>query len=129
MTTYKLITDFDGIERHNDDDTKSTIPAGGTGWAEYQAWLALGNEPLEADPPPPPDEADVAKVGVKAWFESHPNAALLFNLSITDLDTEIDSICDALFPLASAANKNKMKLWMKTVSHSVRALSKREGFT
>ncbi len=126
---YKLIIGFDGISRLNDDGGNTVIPVGGTGWAEYQAWLVLGNTPLEADPPEPPSEADVAKVGVKAWFVAHPSAALLFNLSITDLDTDIDSICDALFPLSTVANRNKMKLWMKTVSHSIRALAKREGFT
>lgn len=73
-----------------------------------------------------------AQVGVKAWYMAHPNAALLFNLPIADLDTEIDSMADALFPPASGvsnANKNRFKLWAKTVSHAVRALSKREGFT
>lgn len=98
-------------------------------WRIYQEWLTAGGVPEEAAPAPPPTEAETAHGGVLAWFESHPNAALLFNLNITALDTEIDSTVDALFPLASAANKNRMKLWMKTVSHSVRALSKREGFT
>lgn len=70
-----------------------------------------------------------AHSGALAWFVAHPNAALLFNLSIAALDAEIDSLVDALFPAASAANKNRMKLWMKTVSHSIRALAKREGFT
>lgn len=72
---------------------------------------------------------ETAHGGALAWFESHPNAALLFNLSVVTLDAEIDSLVNDLFPIASAANKNRMKLWMKTVSHAVRALSKREGFT
>jgi len=67
--------------------------------------------------------------GALAWFEAYPNAALLFNLSIADLDLEIDDLANDLFPTASAANKNRLKLWMKTVSHSLRALAKREGFT
>lgn len=74
-------------------------------------------------------EENHAQSGAKAWFVAHPNAALLFNLSIADLDTEVDDLVEDLFPLASAANKNRMKLWMKTVSHSIRALAKREGFT
>ena len=97
---------------------------------DLAAWLALGNTPEAADPEPPLDDNAAAQIGVKAWFVAHPSAALLFNLSIVDLDLEIDAMCDALFPAPiSAANRNKMKLWMKTVSHSVRALSKREGFT
>jgi hypothetical protein len=87
------------------------------------------NTPLPADPPPPPDEGVPARTAAKAWFVAHPNAALLFNLSVDALDTEIDLTVDNLFPTASAANKNKMKLWMKTVSHTLRALAKREGFT
>lgn len=70
-----------------------------------------------------------AHSGAKAWYVAHPNAALLFNLSILDLDLEIDDLVDDLFPIASAPNKNRLKLWMKTVSHGIRALAKREGFT
>lgn len=98
-------------------------------WQEYQVFLNGGGVSEPADPPPPPGPADVAQTGAKAWFVSHPNAALLFNLSIVDLDGEIDSLVNDLFPTASAANKNRLKLWMKTVSHSIRALAKREGFT
>lgn len=107
----------------------ASIAENGAGWAEYLTWVSLGNTPLPADPPPPPSLAEVAQVGVKAWFDSHPSAALLFNLSIPDLDTEIDNLVDALFPLASVTNRNKEKLWRKTVSHAIRALAKREGFT
>ena len=96
---------------------------------DLASWLALGNTPEAADPEPPLDDNAAAQIGVKAWFVAHPSAALLFNLSIVDLDLEIDDLVDDLFPTASAANKNRLKLWMKTVSHSVRALAKREGFT
>lgn len=98
-------------------------------WRSYLEWAALGNTAEAADPLPPPTEAQISQTGAKAWFDSHPNAALLFNLSIVDLDAEIDSLVNDLFPIASAANKNRLKLWMKTVSHAIRALAKREGFT
>lgn len=124
MTTYKLV--IGGVVRLPD---YASIPENGADWAQYLAWVALGNTPEAADPPTPPNPAEVAQTGVKAWFDGHPSAALLVNLSIADLDTEIDNLVDALFPLASVANRNKEKLWRKTVSHAIRALAKREGFT
>jgi len=124
--TYKL-TD-DGVI-HPDGYFIPDV-AGNSDWGIYLAWLALGNVPDPADPPPPPTENEVARAGVRAWYEAHPSAALLVNLSIEDLDAEIDTLCDALFPPPiPVASKNKMKLWMKTISHGIRALSKREGFT
>lgn len=133
--SYKLLTSVLGDSIKN-LDTGEVIPVapGNVHYEEFLAWVAGGGVPEAADPPAPPSANVVAQTTAKAWFVSHPNAALLFNLSIVDLDAEIDSLVDALFPALSvppisAANKNRLKLWMKTVSHTIRALAKREGFT
>jgi len=47
-----------GVVRMYDE---AHIPAdpGNRDWREYQAWLAAGNVPLPADPPPPPSQDEL----------------------------------------------------------------------
>jgi hypothetical protein len=49
---YKLHTDGLGV-------IKDVTTYMGIGHPEYLTWLALGNTPLPADPPPPPDYGDL----------------------------------------------------------------------
>lgn len=124
MTTYKLIAGFDGILRLNDNGGNTTIPVGGSGWAEYQAWLAE-NTPEAADPIPP-DEIGPMQQGAKAWFVANPATQQLFTLTIPELETEINTLIDALFPAATAQNRTKAKKFWMALAVSVRVLVKRE---
>jgi hypothetical protein len=51
MTNYKLTDNPDLIIRIEDD---TTIPRNHRWWADYEKWLAAGNTPEPADPPPSP---------------------------------------------------------------------------
>lgn len=124
---YKLVHNWGGVIRLADNRSIPPNPDNPY-WREYQEWLALGNTPDPADPEPPPDSTAVAKVGAKAWYLDNPNAALLFELSIEDLQTEVAALVNALFPTATAGNRTKMILLLMTLSVSVRVLAKREGF-
>jgi hypothetical protein len=46
-----------------------------------------------------------AKSGAKQWFIDKPAAQQLFTLSIPDLETENNTLVDALFPSATAAHR------------------------
>lgn len=101
-------------------------------YVEFLAWLALGNTPDPADVPTAEQLAAEeavrqAPIGAKAWFESHPNAKLLFSLSIADLEIEINSLADALLPLATAPNRTRLKLLLMAISVTIRILVKREN--
>lgn len=50
MTQFKLTRDPNLVLRVGDN---TSIPRGHRWWREYEAWLAEGNTPLPADPPPP----------------------------------------------------------------------------
>lgn len=52
MTTYKL--QAFGVQRLPDGTFIPPSP-GNRDWDAYQQWLAAGNTPTPADPPPPPD--------------------------------------------------------------------------
>lgn len=67
-----------------------------------------------------------APVGAKAWFDSRPNAKLLFSLSVADLEAEIFSLVDTSFPALSAGNRMRWKLLLMAVAIAVRVLVKRE---
>lgn len=62
--------------------------------------------------------------GAKQWYLDNPNAALLFTLTITQLEAEIDALDFSSMPAGTA---NKLKLLLKTLSISVRVLARREG--
>lgn len=123
---------------------RSALPADP---AEARAYLTQALTPAEPpyqipgpdgafiDPPPAEMELDEsldqegvaqsAATGARAWYETHPNAALLFELSIDDLELQIDSLDLTALP---AATRNSLKLLLKTLSVAVRVLAKREGF-
>jgi hypothetical protein len=73
-----------------------------------------------------PASYQAAGLGARAWYEAHPNAALLFELPIEDLIAQIDALDLTALP---AATRNALKLLLKTLSISTRVLAKREGFT
>lgn len=52
MTTYKLSAHTTSVQR--DDGAFIPNDPGNTDWQAYQAWLAAGNTPVAADPPPAP---------------------------------------------------------------------------
>lgn len=119
--SYKLT--LGGVIRLSDMAAIPQAP-GNRDWDEYLAWVALGNTPQPADPDPGPDAAQLAVSGAKQWYIDNPNAALLFNLSITDLVVEIDSLDLTALP---AATRNKLRLLLKTLSVAVRVLAKKQG--
>jgi hypothetical protein len=97
-------------------------------WQEYQVWLE-DNDPLPADPPPPLHEGEIAQGGTKQWFIDNPQTQQIFTLSIANLETEISTLVDALFPSASVANKTKTKkLWMVWSLHA-RIYAKERGWS
>lgn len=62
---YKLINEKfikridDGATIPNDDKNHD--------WIDYQAWLALGNVPDPADPPPPPTQDEIDTAAAKQY--------------------------------------------------------------
>lgn len=65
--------------------------------------------------------------GALAWFEANPAAMALFDLSVADLETEINSLVDVLLPLATVPNRTKQKRLLTGLAIAVRVLVKREG--
>lgn len=65
--------------------------------------------------------------GARAWFAANSGALALFDLSISELETEINNLVDALLPLATAANRTKQKRLLTGLAIAVRVLVKREG--
>lgn len=70
------------------------------------------------------EAAETAHGGARAWYEANPNAALLFELSIDDLMTEIDGLDFTALP---GATRTRLRLLLKTLAVAVRVLAKREG--
>lgn len=104
--------------------------AGGK-WQDYLAWVALGNTADPADQPTVEQVAEEAAIAdapitTRAWFAANPSAKLIWSMSVVDLATEIDTLVDALFPSATAANRTKLKLLLKGITLAVRVLVKRE---
>lgn len=91
---------------------------------EAQLWqeAQVGNQPLTT----PEKEAKQAPGGARQWFIDNPNGKLLFTLSIPDLSAEIAALVDALFPVATASNRTKLKLLLMGIAVSVRVLVRRE---
>lgn len=51
--TFKLINET--MIQRLDDGAFIPVVAGNRDYEDYLAWVALGNQPQPADPPPPPD--------------------------------------------------------------------------
>lgn len=96
-------------------------------YQEYLAWLDLGNTPLAADPEPLPDSSTVAKQSARQWYADNPDAALLFTLTIPQLQTAITNRVNALFPLATQGQRDDEILWRMAVSVSLRVFTKQLG--
>lgn len=62
----------------------------------------------------------------RTWFEAHSNARAIFSLSVVDLEAEIGSLVDALFPSATAGNRTRLKLLLTALTLAVRVMVKRE---
>lgn len=113
-TTILRLTDNASIpaDEHNAD------------YQGYLAWIALGNTPEPADPPPAPDIVEMARTGARQWFTDNPATMQLFTLAIPDLETEINTLVDALFPAATAGNRAKTKKFWMALAVSIRFLVK-----
>lgn len=126
---YKLLQD-DGVLRLSDGANIPNDPLN-TDWLEYQAWLAAGGIPQPADELTAEElalEAEVnqAPISARNWFVANPQAQQLFTLSLVDLQTEIYTRVDLLFPAATAGNRTFMKLLLMALAVCVRVLVKRE---
>lgn len=69
-------------------------------------------------------EAEGDYGGVRQWYKDHPNASLLFTLTVAELDAEIEALDFSSMPTGTA---NKLKLLLKTFSMTARVLARREG--
>lgn len=126
MADYKLITN--GVARAGafipeDEDNRH--------WQEYQAWLTLGNTPDPADEPDPAEvalqeAANQAPGNARQWFNDHPNAKLIWSMTVSEIDAEIASLVDASFASLSGANRTRWKLLLTGLVLAVRVLVKRE---
>lgn len=56
-----------------------------------------------------PTAKEQAKADRLVWLAANPNAKALFTLTSAALETEINNTIDAVIPLATAANRTKMK--------------------
>ena len=68
-----------------------------------------------------------ASTGAKQWYLDN-NASLLFELTIPELQVEIETLIGQILPLATAGQRAKLVLLLMTLSVSTRVLAKREGF-
>lgn len=67
-----------------------------------------------------------APISARAWFAANPNAKLIWSMTVPELVTEISNLVDNIVPLASAANRTKLKLLLTGVTLAVRIFVKRE---
>lgn len=66
--------------------------------------------------------------GALAWFEANPATKQIFTLSIADLETEINTLVDAVIPLATAANRTRVKKLFMVWSLHTRIYAKERGW-
>jgi hypothetical protein len=127
MALYKLLENgvlrSDGVSIPNDEANRH--------WQEYQAWLTLGNTPDPADEPSPEEIAlqeatREAPGNARGWFNDHPNAKLIWSMTVSEIDAEIASLVDASFASLSGANRTRWKLLLTGLTLAVRVLVKRE---
>ena len=99
---------------------------GNRDYDEYLLWVAAGNTPEPADPDPGPPPGEIAGSGAKQWFIDNPATQQLFTLTIPELETEINTLVDALFPAATAQNRTKTKKFWMSLAVTIRVLVRRE---
>jgi hypothetical protein len=114
---YKLLEN--GVLRLSDG---ASIPAdpGNRHWQEYQAWLALGNEPEPADEPTPEQaardvEVQQAPLTAKEYFLAHPATVTFIRQTPEEQETAIDGM-----------TTTQLKTVIKYLTIAVSALIKRE---
>lgn len=61
------------------------------------------------------------------WFTANSGALALFNLPLATLETELNALVDAIVPLATAANRTKLKRLLMAGAVLDRAQVKRDG--
>jgi len=60
--------------------------------------------------------AEVALAESRTWYIAHPNAAAVFNQSVSELDTAIHDLVFAMFPNATTVQKQSMYLLLMDVA-------------
>lgn len=65
-------------------------------------------------------EVELALAAGIDWFNANPATKILFTNSIASLETEINTLVDAVIPSASAANRTKMKKMLVAFAVAIR---------
>lgn len=93
--------------------TETVQPADGAYSTDLFEIAELDYEPAIGEVIPVESTTTTLKSQVRDWLTANPQAKLLFQLEVPELETEISNLVDALFPTASAANRTRTKrLWM-----------------
>lgn len=65
-------------------------------------------------------EAEIALANGINWYNANPGTKILFTTTTADLETQINTLVDAVMPTASAANRTKVKKFWTALAVAVR---------